>query len=911
MSTSKGKDRPESLSSAIDKATRKASNPELPQETRAEGQQEFDKLTSTAPTLPLLFALNTLRSQVGAPRWYRDGLRSVLAKIPQRPDGVRATFEFVCSVHPSSTVKASEAAEPQKQGANITMEAQKMATNLIAAPPVSVSDEDWYKDVAPQLLALLDGKDGPDLSKVAAYIIGFGILGRKAKGAPGTPGWKAFTGTMLGNLNPSLNPPLRSPLSERVGPDEVLDVRKAKEIVSPQELQASLKRLTTLLNAHPNPGLTNRLLAPLLLPLWCIASRQNTRETYNERYRQPAQKLLETYLTLSFSVKTLQFILDNLSYDGETAPSGVAWVFRSLGEDDIHIRLTDEKAGIDPTQAHPLVLEPKAEAFAELTRKLGDATEVSKFFLALMESAPLRVKGITLPNNPGYDEEDLLKRAARGLVYIQMMTRVPPDRLVASPEGMLELIKRLLWDASEAGKPDESTSGALSLLNMVVGAAGFQRSKVEKHILTSIEYSLEEIAKFRDDPEVSRTAHNVFMLLTYRDALEDPTAKKNPTAAPTERQVEDRRTYNLALQYITQADSPAPVRAEGVNLLSRLVDAQSPILDIPATLTLFSTLLDEGDDYISNRVFRAFAELSLRHPRSTVTELLDRYVDPEERTALDTRLAFGEALVRVVQIQGEAFTGQLASMVGEALLALAGRRTERPREAARQEREARRAERAARNAWGEGLGGAAALPAAAREEMAAFAARTGALTASLEAAWAERRGAEDLRVRTSALSLLGLGLQAHPRGFPGALTERALGLALDALTLEPGPGPGILRRAAADFVHLYVRALGEARAARRHLPFGLPASVRARVEADLRRARDADDDPLVRSHAAEALASLAALRQWELLPPCARDGDDGSGIPAALRGLVDRPPLPALRDETQGLPVRPKIEEVE
>ena len=54
-----------------------------------------------------------------------------------------------------------------------------MASNIISNPPVDVDPNDWFRNIAPQLLALLDGKEGSDLVKVAAYIIGFGILGRR------------------------------------------------------------------------------------------------------------------------------------------------------------------------------------------------------------------------------------------------------------------------------------------------------------------------------------------------------------------------------------------------------------------------------------------------------------------------------------------------------------------------------------------------------------------------------------------------------------------------------------------------------------------------------------------------------------------------------------------------------------
>ena len=108
-----------------------------------------------------------------------------LTRIPLRAGGVRATVEFVFSVHPSNTISAPEEASPQKQGANITQEAIAMATRLLGNPPSGMTPEAWFSAISPQLFALLDGQDGPELMKVASYVIGFGILGRRQFGAPG------------------------------------------------------------------------------------------------------------------------------------------------------------------------------------------------------------------------------------------------------------------------------------------------------------------------------------------------------------------------------------------------------------------------------------------------------------------------------------------------------------------------------------------------------------------------------------------------------------------------------------------------------------------------------------------------------------------------------------------------------
>lgn len=156
--------------------------------TQKSSSQKFDDFVQSTGTSDLIQTLTFLIQPGKVPPELRVLFMGVLTRIPLRPDGVRATAEFVFSMHPSSTVSSSEAATPQKNGANITQEALNMAAKMIAYPPVSVPHETWYQTIAPQLFALLDGKDGQELMKVASYVIGFGILGRRQSGAPGKSG---------------------------------------------------------------------------------------------------------------------------------------------------------------------------------------------------------------------------------------------------------------------------------------------------------------------------------------------------------------------------------------------------------------------------------------------------------------------------------------------------------------------------------------------------------------------------------------------------------------------------------------------------------------------------------------------------------------------------------------------------
>ena len=119
--------------------------------------------------------------------WLQPYLTHVLALLPARPQGVRSTVEFILSVHPSTSQRAgsSQLQMAESRGPGISLEALNSASRLISSPPSDLSPESWFSGIAPQLLSLLDGEGGLEMIKAASFIIGYGILGRKALGAPG------------------------------------------------------------------------------------------------------------------------------------------------------------------------------------------------------------------------------------------------------------------------------------------------------------------------------------------------------------------------------------------------------------------------------------------------------------------------------------------------------------------------------------------------------------------------------------------------------------------------------------------------------------------------------------------------------------------------------------------------------
>ncbi|KAI1097393.1 hypothetical protein F4804DRAFT_174749 [Jackrogersella minutella] len=902
----------ETLASIIEKVGLKAFQPSSDEATRSEGQRELSALLSRTNTMALMSALTKLTQPDRVPGWLRIHLMDILTLLPQRPAGVRATLEFVFSVHPSSTVRISEAATTQTQGANITMEALQLASNLLSAPPATVSPEKWYLGVAPQLLSLLDGKEGPDLVKAAAYVIGFGVLGRRRFGAPGSPGWKAFAEPMLTKINPDLllQESKAEPIVFSAGPDEVIDLRRDTILVQADDLYIALRRLSSLVESHPNPGLAKRLLAPLMPSLWAISTWPPAAKAFDERYRNPASTLLRIYLRLSGSPERFRVLLTNLLVVGNSDTSKPRWIYNQVGDCNLQVRRLRDKDAANPMSSLGL-LETKSDAFVELLQSVETDSDISTLFSDLirgsLESTETTREIKIIPGNE--HSQDPMAQLVEAKVLQKMMENPKlADRLVTGWKHLLELVSQFL---SQPQTPlismnDDTTALALSLLNLVVTAPGFQRSNVDPDFLASIEGSLERISKSQE-ADVSQTARNLSLLLKYRDSLDDHS--ENITA-PTDRQIEDRKTYNLAISYITQADSPPPVRAEGLNLLSGLIRAGSPILDIQATLVLLSSLLNEDDDYINLTVVRLFTQLADRHPRSTIKEILEHYVDADELEATDTRLRFGEALLQAIQRLGETFSGEIANQVGEAMLAIAGRRGYRPKTKAKQEREERLKEMKDKDAQNTWQGGVPDLDDSDDEQTEEERARN-EIIAQIVSGWDSKRGAEDVRMRASALSIFSVGIETNVTGLGATLVEAAVDLCINVLALESGMETGILRRAAVVLILYVVRALADARENGRRLGFALTDASREDIARSLEYVAQTDNDGLVQQHARDVVESLHHWRMSALMPNVSEIRDDkGSDTLTRLAGLDigvgSRPSLPPLDSG-----VRPRIEEIE
>ncbi|KAH8684758.1 hypothetical protein BGZ60DRAFT_427106 [Tricladium varicosporioides] len=909
--TGKGKDK-ENKTSLVDdilKYGNLAFDPNLADESRQQGLEAFTTLINGSRTLALLPALNLLAQPGRTQPWLRPQLMSKLALLPLRARGVQDTIEFILSVHPSS--RRIDGGNEKRSG--ISHEALNAVSRLLSSPPNGIEPGKWFFGIAPQLFALLQGEGEVEMDRVAAFVIGFGILGRKKYGAPHAPGWKAFVEPMLQCIDPSLVPGIswKSPVDE-----SIVTLGAPKILVESLDLARALRNLLALLTSHPHPSLAKRLLRPIVLPLWAIASWPRANESTESRYCKPSREMLKILVQLSSSSKgpstinesssfdVLFTILQNITFNGRSDERMMCWKYNTDSSGGLYVE--DIKCDNELRNASDINITQIENATERFISFLGlfestpdFSTEISSLFMSLctkwMSSQGARKETSVLTRIKPEDDDTMERKIIEAKIMQKFMNAFP-DKLVSNSTQVLDLVDQVLSDfaASRRGQQhvaDDAIPIALSLLNIVLTSPSF-RGSTDTSNLESIQVSLKSIHRMNYDG-ISTTAHNLLLLLRFRGTIEEP--ETDSVTSSTDQPVEDRKSYNLALSYLTTIDSPPPVRVQGLALLSNLVQANSPILDIPALLVLYSSLLLDEDEYIYLRAIQCIVQLSQRHPKSVMKDIIERYVDSNEDYQLDQRLRLGETLLQIIQNNPKAFNGETARSIVEGTLFIASRRGRRPKDEQQQQKalETKQREYAqADEAWdGE-------VPQLFDEDN-----EDEEMLAQIVSGWESKRGEEDVRVRASALSILGEVMEANISGMSSTLVSKAIDTSIHILTLELSPSRGILRRAAILLIMHFVKALDTARSEGKKLGFGFVGQSLADVKRILAYVEEADGDGLVRQHAKDVIGGLTDWEVNSLIPPeVLHPSEVGE-----LRGLHVRPG----NGIEEGGRMKPRIEEVE
>lgn len=795
-----------------------------------------------------------------------------------RPGGVRQTISFVATTEETdrNTDSQPENHSNERGRPAFSLEKQGQVSKLLSSVPSSVTPNAYYSAIAPQLLELLD-EDDSEMCRAAAYVISIGILGRRQHGAPGSIGWQLFAEPIIEMFSP---PKASSThLNGSGGSNEDTEI-----IVKEADLRRALNRLFSLVVIHPNPQLTKRLVTPMPLALWGLlcCSRKANRANWSRK----VTSVLTTYYKFSASVSHLSALSEHLMWDGTSW-----WTYAPGPNDGIEIRrdYPHEPDMIDVMRD----MDDRVGYFYELlqTDVVDDDgfaavfLHVSKHWLLeksdTMESKQQRM---TL----GYENEaDPLNM----LVYaklVQRMLEESRDKLMAKPDRIVELVKQIidafveqqresrskqanssrpsraglghiLGQAGPAGPISnedsiEIVSTALSLLSTIISNPHFAPNQSTIKLLTSLQPSLNYLINPLSAVPSSLTmaVSNISVLLALHTSLSSTSSPSANQATPS-RATEDRKSHALALSYLT---SPVPpVRAEGLSLISALIITRSPMLDIPATTVLLLSVLQDDEEFIYLNAVKSLGLLAANHPKTVIRMLVDAYVDVAEEAGLDQRLRIGEALLKTVEGLGEMLAGDTARLVTEGMIGVAGRRGKKSKgQEKRREKAGEKTE--SEDAWG------GEFPTIGGDEEKD---ETNERLAKVLEGWEGKDEEDDVRIRTSAVSILGVAIETNIAGVGSTVVSTAVDLPISILKAETTQEKAILRRAAVLLVMSLVRALDKAREEEKQLGFGFAGENLAEVIAVLQYVEMTDSDDLVVGHVKAVIESLEAWQSKSLL----------------------------------------------
>lgn len=883
-------------------------NPASLKEFGSEYSHVFKDFIADIPILRLLSLLTTYLQQP-LPPWLRPIISQELSLIPLRKQGVRFTIEFLAMSCNAKNHEISIESMISSSSLPIPAQAVEQASRLLVLPAKTMSQDEWFHQLAPQLLWLLDGNEGKELGHAAALLVA-GILSKRKTGAPGQIGWELFARPLLDAIYP-----------QRHGLTRGQEHDQEVTIVSENDLKLALQRLLLIVSSYSNSGLIKRMLTPLLLPIWAIFAHSQSRRIVNQEWTQLPGNILRRYFSIECDIHHWNKIASNLFWDGPSQ-----WTYGPGSTGGIEIRLRQVKIE-NGTGAIDMIsrisqLDQRINALVSLLLEASVTDDsVGAFFVGVTQRwlNPLQKPKTLLVSHLEDDPFGALIDAKLS----QVLATKCKDNLARSPVHVISLMGQLI--ASSAGqlkaktrnpmKPSGPTSAmlssifdpikspqsgsdganyesldnqdfisfALSIVTVILSSPEFKHTKETEASLKSMRPHvayLSEPTQSGMTPVVANAASALFHLLESSFLANENLAPGSATDPLSRYRVE----LQDALKELTSSEPPD--RSWALRTLHGLIEEPEAfvVVDVPSlTHALLSASLADPESYVHTAAGPVIVGLARKAPHLVVSILVDVYLDVDEQTlglnngtmiedkraqleqALDFRLRVGEVLDKIVH-DGTIWEHdkhiwihrRCVRRILETCLSLASRRGRRVKS------QSTRATLTAIEQQLKVQGKAAwegPTPSLYDQE-APESNDTADLDNVLKTVqgWAQTGLEEDLRIRASALSLLSAILEYHLPFVEQPMLDAALQVVMLTLTLELSERSAIVRRASVLVVMGLLRAWDSASDRDESDLVRMTPKQQEDVERIMLWVKSEDTDALVRDHATNVVEGFEALR---------------------------------------------------
>ncbi|CAN9383581.1 unnamed protein product [Alternaria alternata] len=919
-------------------------SPASSEEVRSKYSVVYEEIMKDTPTSRLLPILTTFLQQP-LPDWLKPAIASELSSIPLRTQGVRHTIEFLSLSYLSKNSHVPQGASGPQSQIPIPLEAVSQASKLLVLPPSGISQDQWLTKLSPQLLHLLDGNEGKELSRAAGQIIAGGILSKKTTGAPGTVGWDTFAKPLFQAIYP-----------KNVNASGILQHDTGHTIIQESNLKMALRRVKTILSSYSHGGLIRRLIHPIILPLWALLNYAKDRPSLDKEWSMLPSLILSRYMEIACDTKQIDNIATNLFWDGDNA-----WTFGpgSQGGVEIRTRSKDKTRGIDAmgsifgrisdldnsvtvlvtllTEAHvpddaagsifvnatKRWLVPEKPITKSLTDDDSDTDPLSALVDAKLSEALAHRFQENFARSPQH-VIDLMAQLVSSHVTGLKARKEKSVKLRASKRAMLNNIvpERGTMKDQEEGEAmdDDLATFALSILNTLLASPELKRTPAVMETVHALLPSLAYLSQPQSQaqPPISSTISNsaATTLHLIAPTPTSPSPAPKPTTDPL---AGHRDTLKTCLAELQSPDPPN--RTWALNTVHKLLKnpAAFPALDIPSlTHTLLSASLADPESYVHLAAIPVLVTLAIRAPKPVVGILVDAFIDIDERSL---KLARGKQTDERNESSGTPWIPDCVSEKFSARLSAAATtsgtharivdcgfdaQSKSPKPAfrwrvggvnatkrSRHERKLRKmrggSERKAR------LLGVEPIPNILEPEGAG--------------ARRNKQNEEDVRIRASGLSVLSAVLEHRMDVLRQPMIDATLQMVLLILVMEKEEAKALLRRSAVLVIMGLLRGVDAEIEGGREGKVGLNLKQQEEVERVVKWVRDEDTDGLVRDHAAGVVEGLETMRLKQLY----KIRDEGLklgpdlGLERNLRGLNVQPRA----DNEEGKKKKMIIEEIE
>ena len=891
----------------------------------------YEQIMKDTPTSRLLPILTTFLQQP-LPTWLKPVISSELSLVPLRTQGVRHTIEFLSLSYLSKNSHVPQSASGSQSQIPIPLEAVSQASKLLVLPPSGISQDEWLVRISPQLLHLLDGSEGKELSRAAGQIIAGGILSKKTTGAPGTVGWDTFA----------------KPLFQAIYPKNVSTSKSDLAIVKEEELKTALRRLKTVLSSYSHGGLIRRLIHSIILPLWALLNYAKDGPSLDKEWSMLPSLILSRYMEIACDTKQIDNIATNLFWDGDAnwtfgpgSQGGVEIRTRTIDKNggmgtmegifgrisDLDNRVTvlvtllteaniaDDTAGSIFVNATKRWLVPEKPMTKSLTEDDNEADPLSALVDAKLSEALAQRFQEHFARSPQHIV-DLVAQLIQNYVSEHKTRKENSDKLRTSKRAMLDNIvrKQDMTKESEEGeaRDEDLVSFALSILNTLLASSDLKKTPAVTETLHALLPSLAYLSESQSATSsvISNSATTALHLIAPT-----PTTPSSTQESTTDPLNEHRKTLKTCFAELQSPDPPN--RTWALNTVHKLLKTPTafPAIDVPSlTHTLLSASLADPESYVHLAAIPVLVTLAMRAPKPVVGILVDAFIDIDERSlklargkqtdekerelrnALDFRLRVGEVLNNFVSednfwasLQYSALQHRCAKQITEACLSLASRRGQRTQtlsarnELADSERKLREEGEAA---WGGPIPNVLEPEGADPQVQAEYEALQ-----KIVGGWEDTGIEEDVRIRASALSVLSTVMEHRLDVLRQPVVDAMLQMVLLVLAMEREESKALLRRSAVLVVMGLLRAIDVGIENGLESAVGLNLKQQEEVERVVKWVRDEDADALVRDHAANVVEGLETMRikkLYEVRDEGLRLGPD-VGLEGNLRGLNVQP----------------------